>query len=726
MNTRSEARVVLSNLQDLGLLNKSYCHPDGDYSDSTNIETQETCHMKATDNIGVRPFKCEKCEKEYRHKANLNRHKRYECDGEYFPCPDCGKRYKVKGSLTRHIKFECKREVMKREKMFGCPNCKNRYSYKAGLKQHLTYECVIPRSQELPSDHQLESEITEISEKYPIKIHSGLKSVVKSTREGELMKNFQEVWENSDEIHKIENAEKSCPKEYLLFKGQRSVEKSYVFLTAGTSTELIPKLGDRIGFIKKHQQHYLAPSLNVSNSTTAGRSSTLTVSNSDTSLDDVKLLLVANKAEAIEEENTVEKYSLLDGTQETPYKNQIQNVDSTCQRFRFSTNQSEFPNGLENYLNSIPDGKLLLEKRHNINEYCRKKLCKLVLDGLILKYDKKIPKHAFMSASNEIEEVFPGESRHIYFVPYRPRTNTTPRTLSSGKLWAKFINYKRSLSKYTLDAPAVEEQNECETEQIEDVTSHILFLKHRLEPYGDILFSGNKTFIKRQSIIKELEIHDFFKEFPVIKQPFGYKLFLQDFCALYPSRENNFLEIWPKLSKNILSLIEQRKILSFDGQSNLADSAKHILALKCLCFLFPPITVRTKRHQKNWRPSKIEVQQSFFLHVQDYGGLKKAVSRRKSILKQNGETMQPLVVVQGDNNNFQSYVMIDDIVYTLESPLKAVDTCFKTFFALNLKYPAESAHIWTFIQQKIYNIYTSLDKHLSAVATVTTDLNMQT
>lgn len=61
--------------------------------------------------------------------------------------------------------------------------------------------------------------------------------------------------------------------------------------------------------------------------------------------------------------------------------------------------------------------------------------------------DFRIPQSAFVSVSEEIEQIFPHENKHIYFVPYRPKTKNSPRTLSSGKLWAKYINSKRTLLK---------------------------------------------------------------------------------------------------------------------------------------------------------------------------------------------------------------------------------------------------------------------------------------
>lgn len=57
-------------------------------------------------------------------------------------------------------------------------------------------------------------------------------------------------------------------------------------------------------------------------------------------------------------------------------------------------------------------------------------------------------------------------------------------------------------------------------------------------------------------------------------------------------------------------------------------------------------------------------------------------------------TVQPYVVVIGDIDG------LDPIhaLYLLETPIKAVDVCFKAFHSLNLEYPVESNQVWCFIE----------------------------
>lgn len=100
------------------------------------------------------------------------------------------------------------------------------------------------------------------------------------------------------------------------------------------------------------------------------------------------------------------------------------------------------------------------------------------------------------------------------------------------------------------------------------------------------------------------------------------------------------------------------------------------------------------------------------------------MEHRKVKAASMGVCVQPSVYLVGDNvsNIDASYVAIDSVLYKLETPLSAVDCCFKVFWALNAKYPPESQHIWLLIQKLVYNIVTKQDKNLTSVNTIITDL----
>ena len=87
-------------------------------------------------------------------------------------------------------------------------------------------------------------------------------------------------------------------------------------------------------------------------------------------------------------------------------------------------------------------------------------------------------------------------------------------------------------------------------------------------------------------------------------------------------------------------------------------------------------------------------------------------AQRKLACLQQGVTWQPQILLLGNDifNVEQSLVLLTDTVFETESVLKAVYVCYKLFFAFNLKYPAQSADPWLFLQQGLYNMFTNSDK----------------
>lgn len=95
-------------------------------------------------------------------------------------------------------------------------------------------------------------------------------------------------------------------------------------------------------------------------------------------------------------------------------------------------------------------------------------------------------------------------------------------------------------------------------------------------------------------------------------------------------------------------------------------------------------------------------------------------------MKHHGCTNQPLVIIEGPEifNIHSSYISVDEVVYKVDSPLRAVDSCFKLFHVLHAKYPPQSENIWLAIQKAFYEVHTPWDKMSPTVSSVVASLNL--
>lgn len=105
---------------------------------------------------------------------------------------------------------------------------------------------------------------------------------------------------------------------------------------------------------------------------------------------------------------------------------------------------------------------------------------------------------------------------------------------------------------------------------------------------------------------------------------------------------------------------------------------------------------------------------------QDVSELKNVHAQKIEKAVHYGTTLQPYIVIV---DNTDIYAVINSIYYKLETPLKAIDICYKSYFALNLHYPQESEQIWLFIQHYFFDTTLKSDKHVLFVKTFINDLN---
>lgn len=134
-----------------------------------------------------------------------------------------------------------------------------------------------------------------------------------------------------------------------------------------------------------------------------------------------------------------------------------------------------------------------------------------------------------------------------------------------------------------------------------------------------------------------------------------------------------------------------------------------------LPYFFPSTFIRAKAAgQKATKASKLEVREKF---IDYFESLQEADDNEMKLLKENTE-IQPRCVFVGKFDNLKAYVFLWGKIYFFDDPLEAVEKCFHTYHALNIKYPRESLIVWTFLQVNIFNVTTKNDIHTSSMSTV--------
>ncbi|CAH1109399.1 unnamed protein product [Psylliodes chrysocephalus] len=255
---------------------------------------------------------------------------------------------------------------------------------------------------------------------------------------------------------------------------------------------------------------------------------------------------------------------------------------------------------------------------------------------------KKIKSNVFsreeelMECAEEIIKLFPGEEIDTYYVPYASKTKLGLRVPARGKLWSRYLNIKAALrvANRSLVPMANCDQENLSRSPLEEEKKELNFLKSALE---------------------------------------------SDFNQTFPDKTDIIYDHWPVIRDAILKEAGERSV-------ELTRSAPDTQALLVLPLLFNPVTLR-KSPKLNWRPTRQEIQCSFFIKIQDYSELEEIIHRRHTTLVKYNLPLQPFGIVVGD----------------VEHPIEFGIVCFEQ------KYKCDSA---ISICNNVYSEVKSLMTHL--------------
>lgn len=84
-------------------------------------------------------------------------------------------------------------------------------------------------------------------------------------------------------------------------------------------------------------------------------------------------------------------------------------------------------------------------------------------------------------------------------------------------------------------------------------------------------------------------------------------------------------------------------------------------------------------------------------------------------------TLQPSVCVVGAPEKPDGfYILVDDVLYKVDSTVRCLELIFKVFHSLDIEYPAECESVWLFVQELIFDMKSS--KKCPSAAAVLTDI----
>ncbi|KAB7502265.1 hypothetical protein Anas_12542 [Armadillidium nasatum] len=343
--------------------------------------------------------------------------------------------------------------------------------------------------------------------------------------------------------------------------------------------------------------------------------------------------------------------------------------------------------------------------------------------------------------ANLIPKLFPTEDSHTYFIP--PQTDGIQQKRAKGKFIERYRNVSRKFRQLGLYSKQnFKSRTEKSVKSIilnegdhlseEDYFEKQQWLKFNREPWELVEQIWKETSANRISVIHQKDestISSTLLDWPILEHANGYSLINIDFTTMFGTSVKFYLK-WNMNKESIKRLMMERikdktwkNVLKSVYPENSGGEDAVLLYLLPL-LLKPKKFALPLKKNTFWKPSKDDMQEAFVILVQNPEDVPVTISRKQEKLSQMSLSMQPFVILQGKDllNIDHCYVVLNDILYGFDSPLKAIENCFKVFHVAHARYPFECESVWLFIQKYFFEIETEWDKTVSDVCELISDI----
>ncbi|XP_034951260.1 uncharacterized protein [Chelonus insularis] len=392
--------------------------------------------------------------------------------------------------------------------------------------------------------------------------------------------------------------------------------------------------------------------------------------------------------------------------------------------------RKKIKNDTSNYVqtllqNSGAFGEVLTEEYRlngELSDLSSLQLCDIIVSDLITSCDSYVSNDDLSDITDEILQIFPNEQRDTYYIsPKRKRdTENNIHTKRRGRLGDKFANKLqryRSMSGWSSKRKQSNAVKKIPVEISDEIKQLLYWIEHN-NTFPEIIEYWRKTCRARyhQLITTDGTVSDYFKKYSALANAeHGHKLLDIDFAELYPTAVSNIFSAWDsffdKLSKSQPSCELEKHLWDTLEKDDVNKYSKQFIQISLLAYLLPPKAGVVRKGNEIWKPSCPESQRGMVAYVRTSDDILSSHDQLVDQMHQYGLKVQPYIIGQGATlesvSNF--YVIVDKVRYQFDSPLKALDICFKIFFACHAEYPPQSRQIWFFLQLALYKFTTPYD-----------------
>ncbi|KAJ8684955.1 hypothetical protein QAD02_020748 [Eretmocerus hayati] len=267
----------------------------------------------------------------------------------------------------------------------------------------------------------------------------------------------------------------------------------------------------------------------------------------------------------------------------------------------------------------------------------------------------------------------------------------TPDTESEGNTGSTSTTSKPSLSQIREDVEIIEES----TEIIIDNSYKTSWVIGALKRYRGAL---------------KFTIQDHYRNNPCYVNPNAWELFMADHAFLFPASDQLLMTQWPVIAKSIITVAEMYKKRSklienilIENSETTTNAHTQNLALALVPAILVALAKSLKSIGRTWKPTAQEMSDSFLLQVPTLAELESKRTTYEDMLRSHNEPVQPYAILVGTLRRADySYAVVNNHVYSMSSPLHAIDLCFKVYKIMRVGFSKLSFDAYKFLALHVY------------------------
>ncbi|KAB0804597.1 hypothetical protein PPYR_01567, partial [Photinus pyralis] len=295
-----------------------------------------------------------------------------------------------------------------------------------------------------------------------------------------------------------------------------------------------------------------------------------------------------------------------------------------------------------------------------IDKADRKRVANLIISSILeAEPTKSLPSHCHLKFSLELHQIFKKVDPSAFFTTYAKVDKFNRKRNLGGPLYVAYLKKRAELrganvlpkssrsssrdSRSSTQSVVDEDYIPVENQEVQDKLN---FLKNTIQPWSVVLSNWKAAVnARKRELERNLTIFQYFDTYPALKTSEGYRLLLEDFTIFHEGKEDKFFSSFIQAQDKIIEISEKKcnKVVDKEVKSIIeqlvalrkgADlEAKTNAAILLLPFLVPLPSSR-KKGAKFWRPSTIEVRDSFITLVPSDTDIPTAVKEKKEKLSQ--------------------------------------------------------------------------------------------